>query len=343
MTPEQAIAEASRKQLRPVYVVVGDETFLANQVVDALIEAADVGKTAGFNIDRWQASDVHGFKVVAAALTVPMMAKCRVVIVGGIEKWDKKGDSAGGGTESLNALADYAAAPADTALVILRGTKVNGSRKLMRAAKRDGFLVKCEPLSRRELPRFIMGRAKQHDHPMDRQVAEVLAELVGPELGPVCDAIERLSLFVGQGKPITEEAVTSTITRVRQQTVWMLIDALSRRDLGKVLRAMADALRKRGDAMPLLGLLRWRVRQLTRYGSERRRGQDQRDAAKAAGVPPFKAAEIEQVSRKLGRWTLERWTMLLAEADLALKGSRRPERDVITTALVAMCHDHCRS
>ena len=72
---------------------------------------------------------------------------------------------------------------------------------------------------------------------MSGPVAESLAELLGPNLGPVEDGLERLSLFVGANQPIDEEAVAANIARVRQQTVWMLIDALSVRDLRGVMRA----------------------------------------------------------------------------------------------------------
>jgi DNA polymerase III subunit delta len=342
MTPEQAKKDAEAGSLRPLYLVLGEEATQIRSVVDALVAGAGLGATAAFNIDRWQAADVRGDAVVGAALTVPMMAQRRLVVVQGLEAWEKKRKAGAGsddsdGGASLNCLADYAANPASTATVILTASKLNGSRRLVKTAKKEGFLVSCEPLSRSQLPAWIRRSAKKMGHPMTPAVAESLAELLGPKLGPVEDGLERLSLFVGPGQEIGEDVVASNIARVRQQTVWTLLDALSVRDLRGVLRALSDAVQNRGDAMSMLGLLRWRVRQLVRYRSSRSAGLQPREAAKAAGVPSFKANEIEAVARKLGTGFLEHWLMLLAEADLASKDSRRPRLEVVTTTLVAMC------
>jgi len=82
-----------------------------------------------------------------------------------------------------------------------------GSRKLVKLAKKEGFSVVCDTLNARELPAWIVSRAKRMRHPLEPGVAEALAELAGPELANVVDALERLSLYVGQGatmRPGTE-------------------------------------------------------------------------------------------------------------------------------------------
>src|SRR5690606_37383588 len=117
-------------------------------------------------------------------------------------------------------LAQYAADPVPSTLMVLVATKLNANRKLMRAAKKQGFLVSCAPLARRDLPRWIQQRAGELGHRLEPGVADALAELVGPELGPVADALDRLSLYVGSGVAIDHDALAAVVTRVRQETVW---------------------------------------------------------------------------------------------------------------------------
>ena len=47
-------------------------------------------------------------------------------------------------------------------------------------------------------------------------------------------------MYVGSKNPITEEAVTTIVTRVRQSTVWELVDALGDRKLAKVLALLDE-------------------------------------------------------------------------------------------------------
>ncbi len=332
MTPHEAIAQAKAGKVAPIYVVMGDEAFLRDAVIAAIRSHADTG-VAGFNEDRFIAGEVSAEQVVAAALHLPMMARRRLVWVSGVERWDQKNVKGA----PLDALAAYAAAPADTTVLIVSATKINGARKLIKIAKKEGFLVSCEPLARRELPRWARARAKELGHDMSSQTAEALAELAGPELSSVVDAIDRLSLYAGAGAAIGEDALAAVVTRVRQETVWALVDALADRHIGRALAALSDAYDGRTAGLPLLGAVTWRVRQLLKFQAALSRGLGGGEAAKRAGVPPFKASELERTVRKLPARHLERWLLLLAEADLALKGSRRSGHEVLATMLVDMC------
>lgn len=322
-----------------LYLLVGPERFIIDQTVAALRGAADTGAAgASFNEDRFTAGEVPIDTVLAAARTAPMMAAQRYVQVSAVERWDQKGK---GGAAAMDALDAYAADPVPSTVLVLVAQKLNGGRRLVKRAKKAGFLVPCDPLSRGQLPRWIRGRARGLGHELDRGSAELLAELLGPELSPVADALERLSLYVGPDAPIDGSAIAAVVTRVRQETVWALVDALAEQDLAGALGALADAYDPRDHGLPLLGAVTWRVRQLIKFESALASGGgDAGGAARAAGVAPFKAREVQRVVRTLPPGTLDRWLMLLAEADLALKGSRRPGAEVLATMLVDMCRRH---
>src|SRR5262245_13074334 len=203
MTPEQAVRDAKRGELLPVYLVLGEESYLADEVIAAITQGTDLGATKGFNHERFVASESNAESVLAAARTVPMMARYRLVVLSGLERWDKQGEG------GLDLLAEYAANPVPSSVLVLSATKLHGSRKLVRHAKQAGYLVSCQTLARRDLPAWIRARAEERGHALDGDVTEALAELVGPELGPVADALDRLALYVGNGAPITHDALAA--------------------------------------------------------------------------------------------------------------------------------------
>jgi DNA polymerase-3 subunit delta len=311
--------------------------LLAERVVQALRKASDVERTAAFNVQRIHAGDGGAESAIAAARTVPMMARRRLVIVTGVDKWDKDKREDDTRAHPLDVLADYAMKPVDSTLLLLVASKINGARRLMRAAKKDDFLVSCDPLRRHELPGWIRSTARTMGHEIAPGAADALAELCGPELGPVLDALERLSLYVGNAARIDEQAVAATITRVRLEDVWSLVDAVAARDLDTALGALSDVASSRDEGPRLLGAIGSRIRQLVKFEAARRAGQPASEAAKAVGVPPFRANDLDRTVSKLPRGALERWIMLMAEADLALKGSKRDGREVLATMLLAMC------
>lgn len=337
MTADEAVRKAKKGELLPFYLVIGEEHLLRDRVLQELRAASLGSGVAAFNEDRFIAGEADVDKVLAAARTVPMMAPRRFVLVRSAERWD-----AGDGDERreapLDRLAAYAADPVPSTCLVVAALKVDGRRKLVTSAKKQGFLVSCEPLDARALPIWILEQATQRGHPMDREVAELLAEIAGPDLSTLNDALERLSLFVGPNAPIGEDAVGECVARVRTADTWALVDAVGAKDLARALRLLAEVYDPRDRGLPLLGAVAWSVRQIARYAAATQEGASSEDAAREAGVfQPYRARELAAKARTFRPRELERWLLVLAEADLALKGSRRPADAVLEDMLTRLC------
>jgi DNA polymerase-3 subunit delta len=333
MRPEQAIEQAKRGTLLPVYVVVGEERLLRDEVVAELRAACLQGGPAAFNEDRFTAGEADVAKIIAAARTVPMMATRRFVLVRGAERWETA-DSESAPLERLTA---YAEAPVDSTCLVVVGSKLDGRRRFATAVRKQGFLVSCDPLDARALPGWIVERCASKGHAVDRDVAELLAAIAGPQLSSVDDAIERLSLYVGHGRGIDADAVSTCVTRVRAADTWALVDAVGARNLGRALRTLADAYDPRDHGLPLLGALAWSVRQLARFQAAVASGASSEEAARRAGVPSaYRARELAAKARAIRPKEVERWLLVLAEADLALKSSRRPADAVLEDMLTRL-------
>ena len=339
MTPAQAVEQARKGELLPLYLVAGEERLLRDEVVRELRAASLGGGVAAFNEDKFTAGESAVDTILSAARTVPMMAPRRFVLVRSAERWD----SAEAEGSPFDRMAEYAGAPVDSTCLIIVATKIDGRRKLMTQARKQGFLVACEPLDSRSLPGWIADRFAAKGHAVDRDVAELLAALAGPDLSSVDDAVERLSLYAGPGAAVDEAAVGACVARVRTADTWALVDAVGGRDLGKALRTLADAYDPRERGLPLLGALAWSIRQLTRYQAAIESGASQDEAAKRAGVfQPYRARELAAKARAVRPREVERWMLVLAETDLALKSSRRNADSILEDMLTRLCKAETR-
>jgi DNA polymerase-3 subunit delta len=337
VTPAEAVEQAKKGALLPLYVVAGEERLLRDQVVAELRAASLAGGVAAFNEDKFTAGETDVESIIAAARTVPMMAPRRFVLVRGAERWDAQESE----SSPFERLAEYAAAPIDTTCMVVVAQKLDGRRKLAAVARKQGFLVACDPLDARSLPTWIADRFERKGHPVDRDVAELLAALAGPQLSPVDDAIERLSLYVGAGAPVDEAAVGACVARIRTADTWALVDAVGTRDLGRALRTLADAYDPRERGLPLLGALAWSIRQLARYQAAVAGGASSDEAARRAGVfQPYRARELASKARAVRPKEVERWMLVLAETDLALKSSRRSADAILEEMLTRLCRSH---
>jgi DNA polymerase-3 subunit delta len=344
MTPDEAKRRIERGELLPVWLLAGEERLLRDQVLAALTQSALSGGLAELNLDKFTAGEAHVDKVLAATRTVPMMAKRRVILVRGLERWDAgSADSAsddddGKALPPLDRLAEYAKSPIDTTCLILVAQKLDGRRKLVALAKKADFLVDCSTVDERKLPAWIQARAESKGHAIDPETSTLIAQIAGPDLSYLDDVVERLSLYVGASNPITDEAVATCVTRVRLADTWKLVDAASTKDLGRVLSLFADVYDPRDRGLPLVGAIAWSLRQLLKLDTALRDGATIDEAARRAGIyPTFRAREHAQKLKAFRPRELERWLVVVQETDLALKSSRRSPDAILEEMFTRLC------
>jgi DNA polymerase-3 subunit delta len=334
LTPEDIIKRAAASNLPPLLLVVGEEAHSRDRVVQVLREAVLADGMAAMNEDVFVAGEAGVDSVLTAARTLPMFGKRRFVLVKHLERWEtaKQGDS-----DPFERLLDYAKAPSPSTLLLLVAIKLDGRRRLVTEGKKRDFLVNCAPLPRAALPKWVEQRVRDRGATISHSVAELIVEVTGTELPALADAVERLVLYVGPGKEIDERAVDTNLTKLSTATVWELVGAVGRRDLGAALRAVDAVFDPQDRGLPLLGVLAWSTRQLVRFEAAIRSGCNATEAAQRAGAPPFKARELAEQTKLLSRTELERWLETLARVDLALKGgSKRPPKAIIEQAVITL-------
>ncbi len=347
MTSPQSIAKsANGGKLSPIYLFVGDERLLRDRAIDAIRASALGSGIAAFNEDKFTAGESSVDKIISAARTVPMMAPKRFVLVRSLERWDKA--KAGDGddeqeeedssTTPLDELHEYAKAPIDSTCVVLVATKLDGRRRLMSFARKQGFLVECNPLDASDLVEWVEAECGARGRDIDRETAALIAELVGPELSPIVDAVERLSLFVGDKKTIDDDAVRHCVARTSASDTWAVVAAVQRRDLAAALATLKDAYDPRDRGLPMLGAIAWSIRQLAKYKTALDDGLGPGEASRrAAAFSPQRSRELGERARALKPRDLERWITVLADTDLALKGSKRSPDAVLEDMVTRLC------
>jgi DNA polymerase-3 subunit delta len=325
---QSLLAAARAGTWDPVTVIVGAERFLAERAARLLKKASVGNGIAGFNDDLFHGAKLVARQVIAAAKTLPMMASARFVLIRDGEAIPDR---------EIEALAQYVAAPSPSTCLVILAEKLDGRSPLAKAAKAAGAWVDCKPITGARLERFVASEAKRRGHAIAPEAVSALIDAIGNDLAALDDAIERLSLYVGNGAPIDRDAVEASITRIRVDTIWSVVDAVAARRTPVALTAVAGLLDDRDSRRRILPLLARQLRMVARMKDALGQGLRGAEAAQAAGAPAFKARELEAAARQFDDGTLRAAFRMLAEADLALRGSQRPEAMVIEETILALC------
>ena len=329
------IAAAREGRFAPVYVLFGSERFLVDRAAELLKKAALGDGPAGFNDDLFHGSaSFNAQRVINAARTLPMMANARFVLARDVDQAPP---------EQLEALAEYVAAPVDSACVVLTAEKLDKRSKLVKAGLAAKVAYEAKPMKGPALRRFASEEATRRGHALTPRGADALVDALGEDLAAIDDACERLSLYVGAGEKIDVDAVEACVTRVATDSIWALVDAVGARNTKKALHAAGSLL---GDREPPLRILAMVSRQLRIVAKMREalasKTMSDEDAAMAAGAPPFKARELKDSARRFTMAELSAAFTTLAITDLALKGSRVPPERILEEAVIALCTGRSR-
>ncbi|HSZ80764.1 MAG TPA: DNA polymerase III subunit delta [Polyangia bacterium] len=321
----------ARGEIAPVYCLSG-ERYLVD-AAHAAIRAAVLGQAgaaAGFNHDTFELKESGLEACLGTARTLPMMAKRRLVVGKGIDQVK---------ADLLEPLVAYVADPNPSTCLVLIADKVDVRFKAFVALRKAGFLHVFQPLRDNALAGWLRTEARARKIEIAGDAAGALAELAGPELGRLSQALDQLALYAGVGRPITVDDVEELIAETRQRNVFELTKAIGAGDVPRALGLLANMLRNREPALRIQFMLARQMRQIWRAKELVAAGAARGEIAGAIGMSPYFLDDVLVPAKRMSRATLARAFERLYRSDVALKSSRVDEELLISRLVQSLAED----
>jgi DNA polymerase-3 subunit delta len=308
------LSDIARGQLLPIYCLHGSERFLVDRAVAAIRKAVlggDGAATAGFDHDNFDLKETPMVQVIAAARTLPMWSKRRLVVAAGIDAVK---------AEQLEPLVAYVADPNPRGCLVLFGDKVDGRWRAFLALRKAGYLHEFPRLKDRDLAAWLAAEAKRRRLTIEPGAVQALAEAAGPDLGRVVQALEQVAVYANG--PITREHVEEMIPESRERGVFELTRAIGTGDVAGALRLLANLLHNREAPLKIQFMLLRQLRQIWRAKELLAAKVPRIEIAAAVGIAPFFLDDVLVPAGRMSTAALERSFTYLYQADRSLKSSR---------------------
>lgn len=317
-----------RGELAPLYLVVGAEAYLRRTALQRITET--VAQVAGCPVapQRFEAATCSGAELVARAQSEDLFAARQCLVVQGAEVWK---------AEAWAALLAWIPHSSPTATVVVVAEKLDQRTGGVKSVLAQVCAIECKPLYPNKVPEWIRIECQRRGKPISREAAQLLADVVGVELGQLDQAIEKLFLYGGTTPLIDVATVEAVILETSQHTVFEFTAAV-----GAGERAIACHLLDRllGGGEPpvvILSLLarHWRLLARARAWQEES-AKGKAPLAQVLKVPPMFVGEYARQAESRSGPALKRALRHIAAADRALKRTRAAARNVLTD-LVLKC------
>ncbi len=355
MTPDQFLLSLQKSAPASVYLFLGPEPYQRERCRQALLEAVlgSAPEDRETGLTRVDLSEVPLAAALDDARALSLFASRRVIWIGSAEAVLPRGRAAAstefdesGGAGETGQLAAYLHEPTMGTVVVLESSRYGfegeDKAKLERVQKYFGMIpaqVEFRPFSPEAVRSLAQGLAKKAGLQLGLAELAMLLDATGGDASRIAVEIEKLYLFTGGARKVTEDDIAALVPDAQATTIFALVAALGRSDRTRALEIL-DTLAREGEYMPLaLTFLatQFRTALVAREAGLRNAAQIQAHFNKlGARMWPERARQIEQTVGAFSKSKLERAVGKLFEADRALRDARPDDRIVMEELILTL-------
>lgn len=350
MTPEQFLARIAKQPPVPAYLFLGQEGYQRRICKRALMERV-LGEAGASGVTETDLENASLREVMDDARSLSLFSADRVIWVSSAElalprRWSEAASEDGGDKTGEGELAAYLAAPTPGTVIVFECSRYDfGGEDRAKLERVEKFYARIPAMVEfrqftPESARFLAQQlAKQHGLKLAGPELAVLLEAVGGDANRIAAEIEKLSLFAGKERPVSMEDLHSLVPNSAQSTIFVLVNALAKRDRTTALRSL-DVLIREGEYLPLaLTILNSHFR-LALVLKESRASSTQQVQSLFAklGVRVWRE-RAEQIAATAGAFSKERLAEALAliyETDKRFRDGYRDDRIVMESLVMAL-------
>ena len=312
--PESLARELAGRDLRPAWLVAGDEPLLVGETADQIRARA---RALGYG-QRDVLFAERGFDwgvVLAETRAMSLFAERRILEI--------RLPTPKPGVDGSKVLAEVVRAPAADVLLLVITDKVewaDRSSAWVKAFEEHGGFVEIEQLTPERLPAWLVERLARVGLTAEPDALQLLAERCEGNLVAAHQEIERLALLSGPGR-LDFDTVESAVANSARFTLYQLGEAALSGDAARTTRVL-DGLAAEGEEPTLvLWSLAEELRALLQW---------QPNPARGAPARLFRGGRRRQsllgeAARRLPRPRVRELLLDAAHADAVIKGGRRGE------------------
>lgn len=310
---EQLTAHLGR-ELKPVYVVYGDEPLLVIEAADAIRAAA---RAKGFD-EREVLTAMAGFNWADLHHCAGNMS-----LFGGRTLIDLRIPTGKPGRDGSAALQDYCARPSPDALLLVTLPGLDWTEEKavwLKALSEAGVAVKLIPPNLAELPTWLAGRLRRQQQTADSESLRFIAERVEGNLLAAHQEILKLGLLYPAGA-LSFQQVKEAVLNVARYDLDGVREALLAGDVARLTRTL-DGLQQEGEAPPLvLWAMTEEVRALAQVKAAQSAGQALDAAIKEARVWGARQALFKRAVQRIDSGRAQAALVHAAKIDRLIKGA----------------------
>jgi DNA polymerase III delta subunit len=289
--------------LKPVHALVGSDVFLQLEALAGITAELPRG-TQRIDVDGETAELGN---VLDEVRSFAMFSESKLIVIRSADEFVSR---------FREKMEDYVAKPAADSVVILRMNSLPKNQRIYKLIDKHGQIHPCEPPAQKDLPAWIVKRAKDaHDLAVPLDAARVLADLIGNDLGRLDNEIEKVALQA-DGK-VDAATIARSVSFQREQEMWDMTDEVAAGHTASAVTRWRKLVQM--DSSTEFRAVTWLtiwLEKVRKYYTLKRQGLNEAAILKELKIWPFdKQRPFVENALKLGEKRTGQLVELLADID----------------------------
>ena len=221
-TSEEILKELKSGKYRPIYYLMGEESYFIDQVADYIIDNVLTETEKEFNLTVVYGMDTDIATIINAAKRYPMMSKYQVVVV-------KEAQS----VRNIEDLSFYLQKPLESTILVIchKHGVLDRRKKIAAEIDKHGILFESKKIREAQLPVFISTYLKQRAIDIEAKAVAMLADFVGSDLSRLTGELDKLIITLPTGQTrVTPDQIEKNIGISKDYNNFELRSALVAKD-----------------------------------------------------------------------------------------------------------------
>ncbi len=323
------------------YIFHGDDELTRTEQLAEMRAQMGDPAMADLNTTYLEGAALTMAQLHEACDALPLFSERRVVIVTNFLGRFNDGGKSQAGKDMLEALLDYLPDLSDSLrLFFVEDSVLPQTHPVVKLAQKhkEGFVQVFTTPHRKELSHWVIQRVKHRGGLIEGPAAVALAEAVGENLRLLDSEIEKLITYVGGSAPmITLAHVDLLVPYTGESNVFVMVDAIGKRDAKTALRMLHKLLEDRQEPMALFGMITRQIRILIQVKDMSADGLAASTIASRAGLHPYVAEKAQKQAMNFSMRQLETMYVQLFNTDLAIKTGKITPLLALDTLVAVLC------
>ena len=315
MKYQDIITQIDNKVFKPVYFLMGDETYYIDKISNYISENILTNEEKEFNQITLYGKDTDIPTIISESKQFPFGAAYRVVVIKEAQE-----------IRSIDKLENYLQNPSPTTILVIsfKYKKIDRRKSFGKNLSKNSVLFESKKIYENQIPNWIKEIVKKNGFTIDEKSAIILKEYLGTDLTKIYNELSKLFLNLNAGEKITPVIIEENIGISKEFNVYELQNALGERDIlksNRIIKYLSDNPKKNPFIVTISSLFSY-FQKVMIYQSLK--DKSRQNIVTELRINPFFVSQYEKAAKNYNMSKLFKIFGLLKEYDLKSKGINNP-------------------